>query len=253
MCEPVTALTVASGTLSAFGGLASAKAQKESAARDWEYQMELRKLNFQRDQGRYALKLARYDEQIDENALAASSAFAKEQAWLNDQFNKATVEYQDAFVKVAENMKFTGTGRTGERLKSKQLAALGRMQALQVSNLTRARERVEEQGRDMRRQLQASNTRAFDEVGAIPTPGLAPPKPDMDMTGAYLNFAGSMLGTAASGAKAFSASKPPTEAFTDTGASDFLKMDSSFESPWDIKPITNFSDRAWDTSIYQLQ
>lgn len=225
MCEPVTALTAVAGGVKAFGGLRAARDQKDAAARDWERQMEIRKLNFQRDQGRYSLKLARYDEQIDENALAASTAFAKEQAWLNDQFNAATVQYQNEFAKAAKGMKFYGSGKTAKRLASLQFAELGRMQAMQVSNLIRAQEKVEGFGRDTVRKLRSANRRAFDAVGQIPVPGIAPPKPDMDMTSAYLNFAGDIAGTAASAYGAFQKSKPPTTPFNNQTNSTGLNLD----------------------------
>ena len=234
MCEPVTALTAVAGGLSAFGGLRAARDQKEAAARDWERQMEIRKLNFQRDQGRYSLKLARYDQQIDENALAASTAFAKEQAWLNDQFNAATVQYQNEFINAAKGMKFYGSGKTAKRLQSLQFAELGRMQAMQVSNLIRAREKVQGFGRKTTNQLRTANRRAFDAVGQIPLPGIAPPKPDMDMTGAYLNFAGDVVGTAAGAAGAFAKSKPPTTPFVDTGTPSGFSYGSDSPIDYDI-------------------
>ena len=208
MCEPVTALTAVAGGIKAFGGLRAARDQKDAAARDWERQMEIRKLNFQRDQGRYSLKLAKQSQELDENTLAASTAFAREQAWLNDQFNAATVQYQNEFAKAAKGMKFYGSGKTAKRLASLQFAELGRMQAMQVSNLIRAREKVEGFGRDTRRKLQAANQRAFDAVGQIPLPGIAPPPPSTDMTSAYINFAGDIAGTAASAYGAYQQSKP---------------------------------------------
>jgi len=215
VCEPVTALTAVAGGLSAVGGLRSARDQKDAAARDWERQMEIRKLNFQRDQGRYSLKLAKQSQELDENTLAASTAFAREQAWLNDQFNAATVQYQNEFTKAAKGMKFYGSGKTAKRLASLQFAELGRMQAMQVSNLIRAREKVEGFGRETVRKLRSANRRAFDAVGQIPVPGIAPPKPDMDMTSAYLNFAGDIAGTAASAYGAYQKSKPPTTPFSE--------------------------------------
>jgi hypothetical protein len=232
VCEPVTALTAVAGGLNAVGGLRSARDQKDAAARDWERQMEIRKLNFQRDQGRYSLKLAKYDQQIDENAMAASIAFAKEQAWLNDQYSLASVKYQDEFAKAAQSMKFYGSGKTAKRLESLQFAELGRMQAMQVSNLIRAREKVEGFGRDTTRKLRSGDRRAFDAVGQIPVPGIAPPKPDMDMTSAYLNFAGDIAGTAASAYGAYQKSKPPTPG---------LKSDLSGMT-YDYEPEFNFFD-----------
>ena len=210
MCEPVTALTAVAGGISAFGGLRAARDQKDAAARDWERQMEIRKINYISDHNRYNLKLLRYDQQVDENAMAASNAYAKEQAWLNDQYDAASAQYQNAFIKAARNARYYGEGRTAKRLASLPFAELGRMQAMQVSNLIRAREKVEGFGRNTRRKLQAANRRAFDSVGQAPMPTIAPPKPDMDMTSAYINFGADIFGTAASAAGAFAKSKPPT-------------------------------------------
>lgn len=234
MCEPVTALTAVAGGVKAFGGLRAARDQKDAAARDWERQMEFRKRNFEREQGRYSLKLARYDQQIDENAMAASIAFAREQAWLNDQYSLATVKYQDEFIKAAKSLKFVGEGNTAKRLQSLPLQELGRMQAMQVSNLIRAREKVEGFGRDTVRKLRTGNRRAFDAVGQIPLPGIAPPKPDMDMTSAYLNFAGDIASTAASAAGAFAKSKPPTTPLADTGTPSGFTFGSDSPIDYDI-------------------
>jgi hypothetical protein len=234
VCEPVTALTAVAGGVKAFGGLRAARDQKDAAARDWEQQMEIRKLNFQRDQGRYSLKLAKQSQELDEYTLAASTAFAREQAWLNDQFNAATVQYQNEFAKAAKGMKFYGSGKTAKRLASLQFAELGRMQAMQVSNLIRAREKVEGFGRDTRRKLQAAQQRAYDAVGQIPVPGIAPPKPDMNMTSAYLNFAGDIAGTAASAYGAFQKSKPPTTPFADTGTPSGFSYGSDTMIDYDI-------------------
>ena len=214
MCEPVTALTAISGGISALGGISSAAASKRASARQWEQQMELRKLNFMRDQTRYRLKTNRYLQQVDENFLAASTAYGKEQAWLNDQFNAATVKYRDSFIKMARYAKgIEMSGKTAYRVRSMPIAELGRIQAMNVSNLTRAREKVEGFGRKTNRDLVRSYRRAEDQLGFVPMPGIAPPEPDMDMTSAYIGAAGQLVSTAASSIGAFNASKPPMQAF----------------------------------------
>jgi hypothetical protein len=87
------------------------------------------------------------------------------------------------------------------------------MKAMQVSNLIRAREKVDGFGRELKTKLRSANQRAFDAVGPIPMPGIAPPKPDMDMTGASINFLGDIAGTAASAYGAYQKSLPPTDPF----------------------------------------
>ena len=230
MCEPVTALTAISGGIKTIGGLQSAAAQKNASARQWEQQMELRKLNFMRDQTRYRLKTNRYLQQVDENFLAASTAYGKEQAWLNDQFTAATVKYRDSFKKLSKYAKgIEMTGKTGYRVRSIPIAELGERWAMNVANLTRAREKVEGFGRETRRKLVRANQRAYDQVGFVPMPGVAPPKPDMDMTSAYIGALGSLAGTAASAVGAFNASKPPMEGFSGSSYGD-ISLSSSLNS-----------------------
>ena len=58
------------------------------------------------------------------------------------------------------------------------LAELGRIQAMNVWNLTRAREK-EGFGRDTRRKLMAANRVHMTKLALSHMPGVAPPKPDM--------------------------------------------------------------------------
>lgn len=244
MCEPVTALTAISGGIKTIGGLQSAAAQKNASARQWEQQMELRKLNFMRDQTRYRLKTNRYLQQVDENFLAASTAYGKEQAWLNDQSNAALVKYRDSFKKMAKYAKgIEMTGKTGYRVRSVPIAELGTVRAMHVANLTRAREKLEGFGRETRRKLVRANQRAYDQVGFVPMPGVAPPKPDMDMTSAYIGALGSLAGTAASAFGAFSASKPPMEGFSGSSYGD-ISLSSGLNSQdlFNYQPDINFFD-----------
>ena len=113
---------------------------------------------------------------------------------------------------------------------------------MQVSNLIRAREKVEGFGRDTQRKLRLANQRAFDAVGQIPMPSIAPPKPDMDMSSANLQFGAEMLGTAANTFGAVVAGSPPTNPFSESTSNSFntnLAFDSS-QIPYDYQPQYNF-------------
>ena len=85
----------------------------------------------------------------------------------------------------------------------RNLAAFGRSQALTASNLVRARESYDSDVGNLRRQLLEANRKAYAPVKFKPIPGLAPIKPDTDMTGANLAFMGSMVGTAATGLEGY--------------------------------------------------
>lgn len=217
MCEPVTAITAVAGVASAVGGLNQAHQKKAAAAKDWNTKMQIRKINHDRAVSRWNLKKDRYKQQVDENFLSASIAYGRKQLWANDQASEASKKYEDSFTKIQEYTKgIEMTGKTSSRLQNMPIARLGRIQAMHVSNLTRARTDVQSFGRDTRRKLMAANNRAYDQVGFMPQPGIAPPKPDVSMDQAYMQAGISLLGTAASSASAFAASKPPTPGFSDS-------------------------------------
>ena len=67
--------------------------------------------------------------------------------------------YGQAFEKIQKSTKgLEGTGKTAARLRSTSLAELGRIQAMNIANLTRAREKVEGFGRETRRKLVGANS-----------------------------------------------------------------------------------------------
>ena len=203
--------------MSAVGGLASAGAQKRAEVEKYKRELKLREIDWDGTRNEYARNTIEMQEQVDENFLAASRGYAAEQTQLNDIFNQATVAFQDDFVKLMEAQKFMGSGATARRLEGRNLAAFGRSQALTASNLVRARESYDSDVGSLRRQLLEANRKAYAPVKFKPIPGLAPIKPDTDMTGANLAFMGSMAGTAA------------------TGLEGYAKMNDG-RMPWSPKP-----------------
>ena len=200
MCEPVTLLTAAAGTANAVGGLASAGAQKKAEVNNYKRQLKIREIEWSRTRAMYAQRVSEAKEQLDENFLAASRGFAAEQTQLNALYNKASVQLQNDFTKIAEQQKFYGTGKTADRLAAKNMAAFGRSQALISSNLVRAREGYDRDVANIRQELKAANRKTIAPVMFKPQPGMPPAKPDTDMTAANIGFFGSMLGTAAGAA-----------------------------------------------------
>ena len=200
MCEPVTLLTAAAGTAQAVSGLASAGAQKKAEVNNYKRQLKIREVEWSRTRAMYAQRVSEAKEQLDENFLAASRGFAAEQTQLNALYNKASVQLQNDFTKIAEQQKFYGTGKTADRLAAKNMAAFGRSQALISSNLVRAREGYDRDVANIRQELKAANRKTIAPVMFKPQPGMPPARPDTDMTAANIGFLGSMLGTAAGAA-----------------------------------------------------
>ena len=186
----------ASAGLSAAGGLAGAAGQKTAAVNNYKRQLAIREIEWDRSRSEYSHKVSQAEEQLDENFLAASRGFGAEQMQLNALFDKASVEFQNEFTKLMEDKKFYGTGKTAERLQSRDLAAFGRSQALTASNLVRAREGYDQDVTNVRRQLKSANNKTLAPVQFKPQPGLPPVKPNTDMTAANLGALGTLVGGA---------------------------------------------------------
>jgi len=196
VCEPTLILTGASTALSAAGGLAGAASEKKASVNNYKRQLAIREIEWDRSRSEYAHKVTQAEEQLDENFLAASRGFGAEQMQLNALFDQASVEFQNDFTKLMEDRKFYGTGKTAERLRSRDLAAFGRSQALTASNLVRAREGYDRDVTDIRQQLKSANRKTLAPVQFKPQPGLPPVKPNTDMTAAYLGAVGTIAGGA---------------------------------------------------------
>ena len=203
MCEPVSILTAAAGTASAVGGLASAGAQKTAEVNNYKRQLKIREIEWDRSRSEYGHKVTEAQEQIDENFMAASRGYAAEQSQLNDLFNQASVAAQNDFIKLSESRKFTGYGKTADRLAARDIAAFGRAQALTASNLVRAKESYMDDVANIRTKLKAANRKTMAPIMFKPQPGLPPVKPNTDMTAANLQFLGGMASAGASGLSSY--------------------------------------------------
>ena len=186
----------ASTALSAAGGLAGAASEKRASVNNYKRQLAIREIEWDRSRSEYAHKVTQAEEQLDENFLAASRGFGAEQMQLNALFDQASVEFQNDFTKLMEDTKFYGTGKTAQRLESRDLAAFGRSQALTASNLVRAREGYDRDVTNIRQQLKSANRKTLAPVQFKPQPGLPPVKPNTDMTGALFGALGTIAGGA---------------------------------------------------------
>ena len=183
------------GAASAFGGLKSAADQKTAEVNDYKRKLAIRRVKWDGQRALYGTRVAEYETTLTENLLSASRAYADEQRRLNDLFDQAYVQLQDAFDQLAQGQKDFGSGKTSERLESRNLAKFGRNQALMASNLIRARESYQSNVEGIREKLRATNRNAYSKVQFKPQPGFAPVKPNTDMTAANMAFLG---GTASS-------------------------------------------------------
>ena len=194
MCEPTTILTGVSAAASAGGQLAGASAENRAKANNYKRQLAIREIEWDRSRAEYATRATRAEEQLDENFLAASRGYGAEQQQLNALYDQASVSLQNDFIKLAEKGNYFGTGITADRLGARGMAELSRKRALIASNLVRGADSYRNDVANIRNRLKAANRKTLAPVQFQPIPGLPPVKPDMDMTGALLGAAGTLIG-----------------------------------------------------------
>ena len=211
MCDPVTLGVTAAvgGAAQAVGGLKSAADQKTAEVNNYKRQLQIRRTKWDGQRALYGTKLAEYETTIQENALSASRAFADEQTRLNNLFKQADSAALDAFTRVMENMRYIGSGKTARRREARDLAKFGRDQAMVASNLIRAHESYQSRVEGIRERLRSTNRGAYSKVQFRPQPGVAPVKPNVDMTAANMAFIGGMASAVGTGFSTYNSLKAP--------------------------------------------
>lgn len=197
------------GAASSFGGLKSAADQKTAEVNNYKRQLQIRSIKWDGQRAMYGTRLAEFDTTVDDNVLSASRAYADEQSRLNDLFKQADTKGLDAFTRLMENMRDYGSGRTAQRREARDLAKYGRSQALATSNLLRAHENYQSRVEGIREKLRTTNRAAYSKVQFKPQPGVAPVKPNVDMTAANLSFIGGIASAVGSGMSAYNSLKAP--------------------------------------------
>ena len=97
-------------------GLKSAADQKTAEVNDYKRKLAIRRINWDGQRALYGTRVAEYETTLTENLLSASRAYADEQSRLNDLFDQASVQSQEAFAQLAESQKDFGSGKTADRL-----------------------------------------------------------------------------------------------------------------------------------------
>ena len=131
-------------------------------------------------------RLDQYDKQLKRNMDAAygyGGAYMGLQVQTNEAFREAAFQSQDSFIKLNQVLgtaQATGqTGKTAERFDVASLAAFGREQALQASNLTATIDKQKLDQTNVRRQLENANNQAYQSVAVAPVPGRRPLAPTL--------------------------------------------------------------------------
>ena len=204
------------GILGAAGSFAQsaagASASNKAAIRQYKYDLAIREGNWNKEQSVYRSKITDYKNEFDENSSAAGRAYAAEQTRMNEMFDQVAFQKQDMLTQLLQSTGQLGVaekyGKSAARMNTATLGAFGRNNAIIAANLASARNAMQQRNEDTRLQLQGANNKAWSQVATQPTPGFAPPRPEMQKPD-YLGLALGIGSAVGSGLMKGNANKPP--------------------------------------------
>jgi len=214
VCDPVTASTIGSSALGAFGSAQAASRANAIARRDYEYKLKVRERRWMRERSLYQTGKVQYERNIDESNIAAQRAYTQSQISLNRIRSQALLDHQADFkemlkaegaieAKVARN---NVGGKSVARLMAMNLQRMGMTNAMRSRALTESHYRYKTSSENIQRKLQSDQNQMFSKVAIQPIPDLEPVKPVyqnvnqtlfMGLAGAALDGVGAYHGTAA--------------------------------------------------------
>ena len=220
MCAPA-ALGVASLATGAIGAVgqhqsaqAQADAQNAAATSNYKHQLKVRERNWDRERYRYNRNLVQYDQQLNENSLAARRAYAGEQQKLNNIYKQASFKNQANLVQLVQGSNQAAaagmTGKSAQRLDSQLVSQFGRNQAIAAESLFGANVEYKNRVDSINRSLQSDNNKAYENVAIQPQEGIAPPPPVMTPGPSPLGLIAGIGGAAIGGFQTYNSLKPPT-------------------------------------------
>lgn len=205
MCDP-TAASFGSGAISAIGGAMQASQANKAARRDYEYKLKVREHRWMRERSTYQTKQVQYQTNLSEANIAAQRAYSQSQASLNNIRSKALLDHQEDFSSMlkAEGAIEASAAERGirgalvQRMKTMNIAELGRANAARTRAMTMSREAYFEHNAGIARKLRSKQNQLFGQVAIMPVPDLPPPKPVMQNVGAtlFLGLAGAAFDAA---------------------------------------------------------
>ena len=221
MCAPV-ALGVASFATGALGAVsqhqsatAQANAANAATSSNYKYQLKMRERNWDRERYRYNDQKLNTENQLYENNLSASKAYASEQVRVNEIFKQAALSNQNQLIQLLGSQgKMSAAGRTGksaQRVEGSMMSAFGRNQSIQAESLMSATQSYKDRTDRIRRTLRRDNRDAYQQISIAPQPGMSPIRPTMQNGPSPFSLFTGLAGAGLSGFGAYQQYKaPPT-------------------------------------------
>ena len=156
-----------------------------------------------KDVAGYYIKGVDAEEQFAENALAASLGAEAEQIRLNQGIAEALKASEDDYVKAISDSRSAASlersGKSAGRVSSARKALLGSASAARAAQLDTARDAASIAFKQVARQRDAANKRAYAAIGLAPERGREPLKPVWDRGPGMASLAAGVIGGAVSG------------------------------------------------------
>jgi len=176
------AANAAIGIAGAFGADSAQRAaisqQNNAIRKQWKEQLKVRGIQWAQARADYGNRKIDYQDQLQQNYLAANKAYVSQQARINELFQQAAFRTQDRQIQQAQavgSIQARGvSGKSAQRLQSLTEGMFGRNEAIQQQGLRGAVRAQQVANRNTRDALKISNRNAYKQVM---TPPVAPPSP----------------------------------------------------------------------------
>ena len=180
---------------------AQARAQNESARRQYQYQIDQREREWMQQLAVYNAKKVQYDINLNNAQLGAQEAYAQNEQKRQQALGDAEMKYQEMYADLLSNSKAAqafASGQTGRSIARAQIlergeygrkvAEIGRQ--LRTNQLALAQENAKATG-----QLKGYMDQQFAQVAFNPVPDVEPPVPVMQSVGAAAFMDALSIGT----------------------------------------------------------
>ena len=180
---------------------AQARAQNESARRQYQYQIDQREREWMQQLAVYNAKKVQYDINLNNAQLGAQEAYGENEQKRQQALGDAEMKYQEMYANLLNNSKAAqafASGQTGRSIAraqvldrgayGRQVAEIGRQ--LRTNQMALAQENAKATGK-----LKGYMDQQFAQVAFNPVPDVAPPQPVMQSVGAAAFMDALSIGT----------------------------------------------------------
>ena len=161
------------------------RAANEKARRDYKYKLQKREAEWMQTLSLTGVERVQYEQGINASNLGLAQTYGDLQARFGDEIGEALQSNEAQWREFLQNntgAKLAAAGRTGrsaERVASRDLAAYLADGSRKAFELTETKETLDRKGQEAAGQARAEQMQMFAKNAFVKVPGIAPPKPVM--------------------------------------------------------------------------